>query len=709
MARLPVIGGTILVALLGACSHDSEAVPNPTIQFMPGKWDVSFSVLITDDISCRLPTTVLTVEQSQTELSGSFEGYGSGVCTALGVDLAAPMGAGPLVGTAGDGVASLFLRGPTFYLVGAPTPQGLAGSVYRSIPYGGPVPLYPFGTWQATPHPTTVPAGSAEFIRIDPDPLWLSVIDSQQLTITVLGHDRQPLATQPAVVLTSSDTAVANVSPTGWLHAGSHHGMFTITGQSGATFAQAVGVVRSLPTRLFIEPQRLDLNRMSVAGVDGYPTDAAGNQLPGVLTRRSSDTAIATIDENGFVHASDIHLGSAWIRFSASGLTDSIPVHVVAIPVTLAVAPHTAVLAPGGHIQLQLEVRDSAGLAVPNPAIQIVSDHPAVVAVTSSGLVTSEGPLGFATIVASVGGLVDTLRVVVRSAAAPAVVDSVYLGSGTSPFSVAVAANGSMLVGDVAGFGVFRGDLPSHQFPTRLATGGQIFGVALNPDGSRGYIASDSTGTVLVISTATNEVIDSIPALPIPGPVNAIAVSPDNRTLAVSQSTHLRLFDAVTLAPLADIMLQHPTPRLTFHPSQPFLYASDYLVEEIDLTTRTVRRVLGEWQPFGAPWGSAVSADGTELYVSDVSFGLRVYDLSSGRLKDSEALVPEVAYGLALSTTQDLIYLTTGDVGKVVIFDRASRVPIATLSIGGAFQVSLDAAGTTALVPSSNGWVYFIR
>ncbi|MEO8030971.1 MAG: WD40 repeat domain-containing protein [Gemmatimonadota bacterium] len=713
MKRPVGVGLAVLaVALLLACHTDSEAVPDPVTQFIPGKWDISFGVLSADDITCRLPSTVITVEQSGSEVSGHYEGYGTGLCHTLGHDVTVSMGAGSILGSSGDSLASLFLGGAGFQLDGQPWPEGLVGNVRRLVATGGPVPLVVTGQWYATPHPTTVPAGTAEFIRIEPDPISTPLTDSQQVTITVLGSDHQPLAPQPLVTVSVSDTSLATIGPSHWLHAGGHLGAFTITAKSGDAHADAVGDVTQAAVRLSLSPAALGLNRGSVAVVGATVLDAVGNTVYGApLSFVSTNPAIATVSDSGRVAASGSNAGSCWIRVSSGALVDSVPVSVVILPVTFsfADADKAALLQPGDTLQLLLQARDSAFLPVPDSLIHLRSTNPGIASISPVGTVTAIGPLGFADLIATAGPAADTLRILVRAAPAPVVTDSTALPLGSNPASVAIAPNGVMLIGDIGGNGLFLGRLPSHQFPTRISTGGAVYGVALSPDGSRGYVGADSADQVLVINTTTNQVIDSIPELPGGDRVTAVAVSPDGQTLAIGQGPTVRLFNATTLSPLGDIAVPDLVPQLTFHPNQPLLYASSSTsIIEIDLVTRTITRSLTA-DPAGArAVGSAISADGSELYVAEDDGYLRAFDLASGHVRFARR-IEEGAFGVALSASQDLLYVATGNGRGLVIVDRLSGVPISSMATGYSYHVSLDAAGTTAVVVSAYGEVYFVQ
>ena len=397
-------------------------------------------------------------------------------------------------------------------------------------------------------------------------------------------------------------------------------------------------------------------------------------------------------------------LGTVAIRVTSGSLTDSVMASIVAVPVTMALTLPTALL-PGDSIQLQVTAVDSVGMLIDSPTVAYSSDLPGVIAVSASGMAKAVAPAGFATISATLGALTRTTRILSWSGTRPAIVATTTLGG--KPYGVAVSSGGAVYVGDAIGGGLFRGDLPAHDLPLQIPTGGVILGVAFDPAGTRAFIARDSLNRLLILDVATNQVVDSIITGAGGDPV-AAAVTPDGQKLVVGTGSSVRVYDAHTLALLGSITGTGFTNHFSFHPSQAIVYATSDSVMEIDLNTVSVLRVFGFTGITGRPQGTAVAPDGSKLYVATESSAIYVYDLATG-------LVTYVAagggFGMALSASQDLIYSTAySDVGTVGVFDRRSMVPIATVVVGGIPNlVALDAAGTTAVVTNQNGWVDFIK
>ena len=388
---------------------------------------------------------------------------------------------------------------------------------------------------------------------------------------------------------------------------------------------------------------------------------------------------------------------------TALGVTDSVPVSIVAIPLTLQLTPGSAVIGPGSSTQFVPEVRDSVGIVIPGASAAYSSDKPGLVTVSGAGLASSVGPLGFADITATLGILSSTSRVLVRSAPIPAVVATTQVGGTLS--GLAVASTGAMYVGDIAGGGLSRGGLPSYTFPTGLPIGGQIFGIAFDPTGTRAFVARDSLNRVMVFDVATNQPVDSLDTGSAGDPVG-LAVSPDGQTLWVGAASSILVYDAHTLAPLGAIPTGTFTIHFATHPTLPLIYASVAdSVLEISLTTHAVTRVLRAQA--GVAQQIAVSADGAELFVAAEAGSVQIWDLTTGaRIEEKPT---GGAWGLAV-TPQDLIYVGFPFGGEVSVIDRASMVEITRLQVGGIpRRIVLDPTGATAVVVNQSGWVDFIK
>jgi uncharacterized protein YjdB len=125
----------------------------------------------------------------------------------------------------------------------------------------------------------------------------------------------------------------------------------------------------------------------------GVPTNASGDFVDKTVTFTSSNEAVATVSPTGFVEA--ITGGTAYIRATAGGRTDSIVVEV-RLPVgTIVIAETPDTLRRESAHQLELTVLDTQGAPVTDRSITFTSSDESIATVTAPGNVlaswTNEG------------------------------------------------------------------------------------------------------------------------------------------------------------------------------------------------------------------------------------------------------------------------------------------------------------------------------
>jgi hypothetical protein len=692
--------------ILAACSSGGPTNPGggtPEPGPLTGTWVVSLGEMTGSNAFCRFPSMAVTLTETGTSLAGVYESYGKGICVVDGEAYAGAILTGSVTGSVTDSTLQLTPNTPNFHLTAVVRGDSLVGSLTRTVGLtGGPVSSVAVtGTWRAARLPTNLPAGAAAFIQVQPDLLMISQEDSLRPVTTVRDSARRGISVQPPVTLTVLDPAVVSISAGGWILATTHSALFTVAARSGSAYAEAVGAVLRRPARMVITPQPLLIHRMRDAQLIVKVLDYDGVQLTAApLAFTSANASIASVGLAGLV-TSRGPLGKVAIKVTSGSLTDSIIATIVAIPVSMSLTQPTAIL-PGDSLQLQVTAIDSVGLLIDAPTVSYASDQPSIIAVSGTGMATAVGPEGFATITATLGPVTRVTRILARNKPSPAIVATTHFPG--MPYGLAISSAGAMYVGDVQGFGVYRGDLPGHDFPLRIPLGGEVLAVAFDPTGSRAFIARDSLSRVMVLDVTTNQAVDSIVTPVMEVPV-AVGVSPDGRILVVGTSSSLRVYNAHTLELLGSIPATGFTNHLAFHPTKNVVYATgDQSVMEVDLATVTVSRIFGQTATSGRPQGIAVAPGGAELYISSEAGTVTAYDLTTGAIEFSS---PGGGFGLAVSVSQDLIFA----VGATLdVFDRRSLVPIAHLPVTGfPHIVAVDAAGTTAIVTNLNGWVDFVQ
>jgi YVTN family beta-propeller protein len=161
--------------------------------------------------------------------------------------------------------------------------------------------------------------------------------------------------------------------------------------------------------------------------------------------------------------------------------------------------------------------------------------------------------------------------------------------------------------------------------------------LAFSPSGSTAYVTT-SIG-LLVINTATLQVVDVIPGL---GDPEDVAVSPDGRTLYVT-NTIQGVVDVISAA--------------------------------TDTVTGTIK--VGE-----LPWGLTLSSDGSTLYVADGnSDAVSVISTNSDTVT---ATIPDAGGPLSVALTPDGTRLWVGGLtsGTVSVFDTADNSFVGSFDVG---------------------------
>jgi uncharacterized protein YjdB len=235
-----------------------------------------------------------------------------------------------------------------------------------------------------------------------------------QLTASVLSSNGSALNGRP-LTWSSSNDAIASISPTGLVTAGAVRGgsaeTATITVTSEGRSASAAVTVAPIPAATVT----LSLNQVAVyvgqivqLGVTAK--DVTGGALTGrAVTWSSATPTVATVTPQGLVTA--IATGAATITATVDGKSATASVTVALVPVsTVTVTPSTGSLFVGQTLQLSASAKDSAGNALTGRAVIWSSASPTIATVTTQGLVTAIAT-GTVTVTATVDGKSATMSV----------------------------------------------------------------------------------------------------------------------------------------------------------------------------------------------------------------------------------------------------------------------------------------------------------
>jgi len=147
--------------------------------------------------------------------------------------------------------------------------------------------------------------------------------------------------------------------------------------------------------------------------------DSSGGSMGGTISAvlASSDPSIVTVVGSG---GRAVANGTAWIRGSAQGYTDSLQVTVQQLPGRLQIIGPNPLSLPGGGTvqQLTWQAYDIGGSAMPPGSPNWGTNRPGVIDVSQSGLVTATG-WGVATITARLDTATARLAVQTTGGSAP--------------------------------------------------------------------------------------------------------------------------------------------------------------------------------------------------------------------------------------------------------------------------------------------------
>jgi DNA-binding SARP family transcriptional activator/WD40 repeat protein len=196
-----------------------------------------------------------------------------------------------------------------------------------------------------------------------------------------------------------------------------------------------------------------------------------------------------------------------------------------------------------------------------------------------------------------------------------------------------------------AGFTVLVWDAEVPERPIVEVESDPVWGIALNPDGTRLYVGTDEPRSVTAYDVTTGRALDT-EELPSEEPADAtsdsqpagvVDVSPDGSTVAVADGAEVVLLDGATLTE-RDRRRGHSVPVTTikFSPDGRLLAAgSSRRVVVWNVTTGASEELSGHTGPVT---GLGFSADGGTLYSASEDQGVLAWDVGGTR-----RLVPRVA------------------------------------------------------------------
>jgi len=374
----------------------------------------------------------------------------------------------------------------------------------------------------------------------------------------------------------------------------------------------------------------------------------------------------------------------------------------IVIPTGLQLGPSDTTIAQRHSVQLVASVVDTGGKPIRGVQPSFTSSDPLVLQVSPTGLVTSVGPVGVATIIAQFATFVAAARVTVLDSNIVA-----RLALTGRPFDAAISPSGVIYVTRLDEGSVSRLNLAERAFTAAVAVGSVPSRVTFNATGTTAYVSNQFSEDVGIINVATNTQTDVIPTTGDPLPV---ALSIDGAALFVTtNSDRLYRFSLASRSPTDSLALPAPSHHLVVHPGGNLLYVATReggSVLEVDARTLAVKRTftLG-----GRTNGMALAPDRETLYIANDYLSLvHVITLSTGAVGSIALSGGPFAVGLGPDGTR--LYASLTFDGKVQVVDRASRRVLQTITTGGAPRLMVaDAARGLVVVANEAGWVDLLR
>lgn len=188
-------------------------------------------------------------------------------------------------------------------------------------------------------------------------------------------------------------------------------------GELTAVFTATATKVTSTVASLTVAPASLTLDALgATAQLAAAVRDQNGALIADADVAWSSSSTVAAVDTNGKVTAKSV--GTALIIASVAGLADTAHVTVRQVPASVELSSSSVSLNVGETHQLNAEVKDAGGTAIPSASVTWSSSAPHVASVSSDGRVSAIAA-GSATVTAASESLTASASVTVTGTATP--------------------------------------------------------------------------------------------------------------------------------------------------------------------------------------------------------------------------------------------------------------------------------------------------
>lgn len=208
--------------------------------------------------------------------------------------------------------------------------------------------------------------------------------------------------------------------------------------------------------------------------------------------------------------------------------------------------------------------------------------------------------------------------------------------------------------------------------------------LAVSRDGARLYVASEDTGTAVILDAASGE---QLATLPVGGEPEGVAISPDGTVVYMSsEEDHtITVIDTALNRAVKRFEVGRRPRAIAFAPDGRRAWVTgetDASVAVVDTATHTVIHTVKLAGENVRPMGVVVAPDGGTVYVATGRGGTVVAIDASNHAPRATVRVGDRPWGLAISPDGRRLYTANGPSNDVSVVDAERFEVVATLEAG---------------------------
>lgn len=537
-------------------------------------------------------------------------------------------------------------------------------------------------------------------IEVTPDPVVLAQQQSVELHVTAFDESGALLAGVP-VTFTPKDPDLVTVSSSGMVKSVGPAGATSITVKAGGKSTVVPVTVNATGQLIRVLPAEASVLQMGTLQLDAALLDLVGTEVPGVtFTFASSDPSIATVNGAGLVTSLG-PAGKVAISVSTGALTTQKTVTIVPTPTSISLSPNPVLLGRAAQRALHATVLDVTGSPIVDPAITYSAEPSTLLTVSAAGVLSSMGFPGTGSVTATSGTHSVTVPVTILNVGTLAGTIAGSVGAAGQPYGVALGAGNTFYgVGSGGSFNV--GTFGSTTLTTQYISSPIVTGVAVNPTNGLVYVAGNTADGLMEIDPATSTILRRWEA---PGQMYDVAISPDGSQIYVAGAPdRLYVISAVTMTLGKDLPTGGSVIHLLVDASHPLVYTSGgSLVREINIATGATRIF-----DFPGAQATALAVAGDKLFIGGEGATLGEVDLTTSLT--TTVSMPCQVYDLVAAPDGAQLLATCPQQGKALLLDADTFEVLKTIQTNGTpRRAAIKPDGTGAVIANAAGSYTFVE